>query len=99
MDIDRIRELQDLSNPAAPFNQPDAEYCHIHNHEMQVVEGEDEDGMYCFSFCEICQAIENNQVQCSICKTDKVEWDSEMEEWYCLHCEHFTELVEDVCSE
>ena len=68
VDIDRIRELQDLNNPAAPFNQPDAEYCH-------------------------------NQVQCSICKTDKVEWDSEMEEWYCLHCEHFTELVEDVCSE
>ena len=70
VDIDRIRELQDLNNPAAPFNQPDAEYCYIHN-----------------------------QVQCSICKTDKVEWDSEMEEWYCLHCEHFTELVEDVCSE
>ena len=43
MEIDRLRELQDLNNPAAPFNQPDAEYCHIHNHEMQVVEGEDED--------------------------------------------------------
>ena len=58
--IDRIRELQDLSNPAAPFNQPDAEHCHIHDHEMQVVEGEDEDGMYCFSFCEICQAVDEN---------------------------------------
>ena len=94
MDIDRLRELQDLNNPAAAFNQPDAEHCHIHDHEMQVVEGEDEDGMYCFSFCEICQAVDENLAFCKVCNSNSVEWESEEEEWYCLNCKHFTELAE-----
>ena len=53
--VDRLRELQDLSNPAAPFNQPDAEYCPIHNCEMTSFDQEDEDGWNYVSICEMCQ--------------------------------------------
>ena len=53
--VDRLRELQDLSNPAAPFNQPDAEYCPIHNCGMTSFDQEDEDGWNYVSICEMCE--------------------------------------------
>ena len=78
------------SDPRAPWNQPDAIMCPKHpDIEMNEVEDEDENGKHCFTFCEVCLALEENQdgnLHCEVCHGKDLEYDHGPG-FYCLRCE------------
>ena len=88
------REKIEASHPDAPWNQADAEFCDKHQDiELERVDGEDEDGKYAFSFCPLCQSLDElnaGDLYCETCIKTDLEFE-EGEGFYCLNCEDFTD--------
>ena len=86
--------------PNCPWNQPDATMCSKHpDIAMNEVEDEDENGKYSFMFCEVCVALEDNEIgnlHCEVCFDNELEYDNG-KGFYCLRCEmHHGVFVEEL---
>ena len=98
-DIDEVRRKSEASDPCAPWNVKDAEFCDKHpDVEMESDEYEDCDsptGWSTHESCPVCEALahlDDGQLYCEDCYKSDLEYDPG-EGFYCLNCEEYAEGV------
>jgi len=93
------REQAEASDPAAPWNLPDAEFCEEHpSVEMESAEYEDCDsptGWHTHKYCSLCESLahlDHGQLYCEDCYKSDLKYDKG-EGFYCLNCDDYAESV------
>ena len=93
------REQAESSDPAAPWNLPDAEFCDKHpDEEIDTAWYEDCDsptGWHAHKYCPVCEALahlDEGQLYCEDCYKSDLEYDPD-EGFYCLNCDAYAEGV------